>query len=220
MPDQTTVIAIDGPSASGKGTLARRLATYFDFAHLDTGLLYRAVGLAVLTAGASPDDAADAERAALHLDPATLSDLSDNPALRQDQVSIAASRVAAIPCVRAALLTFQKDFCAHPPSGKHGAVLDGRDIGTIIAPEARIKIFVTASIEARAGRRFRELQGRGDTTSHADILAAMTERDKRDEERTAAPAKPAADAFILDTTAMTADEALNAAIHYASNRLK
>lgn len=196
-------IAIDGPSASGKGTIARRLAAHLDYAYLDTGLLYRAVGMAVVRAGADPADAAAAEKAAASLDVTQL----DDPALRGDEASVAASKVAAIPAVRAALLKFQQDFCAKPPGGKAGAVLDGRDIGTVIAPDAKVKIYITASAEARAERRFKELQARGDNTNYAAVLKDMNERDARDMGRAAAPLKMAPNAVLLDTSAMTADEA-------------
>ena len=135
------IIAIDGPAASGKGTLARRLAAHFGYAHLDTGQLYRAVGLAVLAAGGDPEDAAAAARAAKTLRPEAL----ENPALRGDEAVVAASKVAAIPGVRAALLRFQRDFAQSPPDGAAGAVLDGRDIGTVVCPEAEVKLFVTAA---------------------------------------------------------------------------
>jgi len=197
------VIAIDGPSASGKGTLARKIAARLGFAHLDTGLLYRAVGMAVLQAGGDPNDAAAAENAALTLDVTQLND----PALREDNAAVAASKVAAIPAVRAALLKLQQNFCSHPPEGKAGAVLDGRDIGTVIAPDAKVKIYVTASAEARADRRFKELQGRGIDVTYAAVLKDMQERDARDASRSAAPLKAAPDAVEVDTTHMTAEEA-------------
>jgi cytidylate kinase len=197
------IIAIDGPSASGKGTIAKKLAEHFGFAHLDTGLLYRAVGLAVAASGGDPSDPERAEKAALALDAAQL----DNPALRDDAAAVAASKVAAIPAVRAALLKFQQDFCKNPPDHKPGAVLDGRDIGTVIAPHAPVKIYVTASVEARAERRFKELQGRNENVTYEDVLKDMQERDARDTSRSSAPLKPASDAVMLDTTAMNADEA-------------
>jgi cytidylate kinase len=209
------IIAIDGPSASGKGTVAKHLAAHFGFAHLDTGLLYRAVGLAVLRAGGDPGDPGAVTKAARALDPAALI-AADDPALREDATSSAASKVAAIPEVRTALLKFQQDFCAKPPNGKPGAVLDGRDIGTVIAPQAPVKIYVTASVEARAERRFKELQARGETVTYAGVLRDMQVRDARDAERAIAPAKPAADAVILDTTQMTADEAFAAALKIAN----
>ena len=209
------IIAIDGPSASGKGTIARKLAAHFDFAHLDTGLLYRAVGMAVVRAGGDPTDPKQAEAAALALDATKL----DDPALRGDEASVAASKVAAIPAVRAALLKFQKDFCATPPNGKRGAVLDGRDIGTVIASDAPVKIYVTASAEARAERRFKELQGRGDATTYDAVLKDMQERDARDQTRSAAPLKPAVDAIPLDTSALTAAEAFEKVLAITSQRI-
>jgi cytidylate kinase len=200
------IIAIDGPSASGKGTIAHKLAAHLGFAHLDTGLLYRATGMAVRRAGGDPSDAAWAEQAALALRPEDIN--PDDATLRSEQASVAASKAAAIPAVRAALLKFQQDFCLTPP----GVVLDGRDIGTVIAPHAQVKIFVTASAEARAERRFKELQSRGLPATYNDVLADMQARDKRDAERAVAPTKPAPDAVILDTTHLTASEALAAAL--------
>jgi CMP/dCMP kinase len=207
-PESPFIIAIDGPSASGKGTIAKKLAAALGFAHLDTGLLYRAVGMDVLRSGGDPSDVKLAGRAALRLDAAKLND----PALRGDEASVAASKVAAIPEVRAALLKFQKDFCTSPPDGKPGAVLDGRDIGTVIAPGAKVKIYVTASAEARAERRFKELQERNENVTYAAVLKDMQERDARDASRPVAPLKPAADAVMLDTTNMTAEEAFNQAL--------
>ena len=213
------VIALDGSSASGKGTIARKLASHFDFAHLDTGLLYRAVGLAVLTVGGNPTDCAAAEKAALAIDAAAIMELADKPALRSNQASVAASQVAVHPPVRAALLKFQQDFCTNPPFGKKGAVLDGRDIGTVIAPNAPVKIYVTASVETRAKRRFKELQKGGENANYDAILADMKERDARDAGRALAPAKPADDAVMLDTTNMTAAEAYAAALQIAEGKL-
>ena len=213
------IIAIDGPSASGKGTIARKLAAHLGFALLDTGLLYRAVGLAVLRAGGDPADAELAKNAALALDPAQAAHLADDAGLRSDEASVAASKVAAIPAVRAALLKFQKDFCILPPDGKKGAVLDGRDIGTVIAPDAKVKIFVTASPEARAERRYKELQGRGQNATYAAVLADMKERDARDAERSIAPTKPAPDAVMLDTTEINAEQAFAEAVRIASAKL-
>jgi cytidylate kinase len=201
------VIAIDGPAASGKGTLARRLGEAYGFRVLDTGLLYRAVGRAV----ADPADTAAAIRAALALDPRDLAD----PALREDAAAQAASRVSAIPGVRAALLAFQRDFAATAP----GAVLDGRDIGTVICPDAPAKIFVTADVEARADRRWKELLARGAAPIYAAVLADLRQRDERDRRRSVAPMVPAGDAFLLDTTAMTADEAYDASLAYVSSRI-
>jgi len=213
------IIAVDGPSASGKGTVARKLATHFGFAYLDTGLLYRATGLAVVRAKGDPADPATAEKAARALDAARIAAALDEPELRSDTASVAASKVGALPGVRTALLKFQQDFCTRPPGKKPGAVLDGRDIGTIIAPDAIVKIYVTASPEARAQRRFKELQGRGENATYAAVLADMKERDARDASRPIAPTKPASDAVILDTSEMTADEVFRVALGIASGKL-
>ena len=177
------IIALDGPSAAGKGTLARRLAAHYGLAHLDTGSLYRAVGGRVLRAGGDPADAAHAVAAA-----AALSEADRMAAdLRSEAVSQAASKVAAIPEVRARLLDFQRNFAHHPPDGRAGAILDGRDIGTVICPDADVKLFVTASLEARAEQRFRELQAAGAAPIKRAVLEEMTLRDRRDSERQAAP---------------------------------
>ena len=198
------LIAIDGPAASGKGTLAKRLAAHFRLPHLDTGLLYRAVGWAAAHTSPTPAEAAAALQAA---------DL-DNPALRTDEAGQAGSKVAAIPEVRDKLLKFQKEF-AHQPSG---AVLDGRDIGTVICPGAPVKLFVTASLEARVERRYRELRERGADTIKPRVLAEMAERDRRDSERAAAPLKAAPDAYHLDTSDMDADAAFAAALAFISSK--
>ncbi len=197
------IIAIDGPAASGKGTLGKRLAAHYGFAHLDTGLIYRAVGKALLDIGRL-DDRQAAIAAAQALDPSRF----DEAALKADAVGNAASVIAVIPEVRAALLTFQREFAARQP----GAVLDGRDIGTVIAPQAEVKIFVTASAEERARRRFRELQGRGENPDEAVILRDILQRDERDASRTVAPFKPAADAHLLDTTHLDIDASIRAAV--------
>jgi cytidylate kinase len=198
------IIAIDGPAASGKGTLGKRLAEHYGLRHLDTGLIYRAVAHAVLNAGVALDDRAAAIAAAENLDPAQL----DNPALKTDAVGNSASIVSAIPEVREALLAFQRDFAACPP----GAVLDGRDIGTVIAPHAEVKIFLTASAEERARRRVREHRARGLSADEATILADIKSRDERDANRPVAPFKPASDAHLLDTTALDIDAAFRAAV--------
>jgi cytidylate kinase len=198
------IIAIDGPAASGKGTLGKQLAAHYGLRHLDTGLLYRAVAKAVLDAGLPPSDTAAAVTAAKSLDPARF----DAAALKSHAVGEAASVVSAIPEVRAALLAFQRDFAGKPP----GAVLDGRDIGTVICPDAEVKIFVTASPEVRARRRFKEYQAAGRGIDEAKVLADIAERDKRDMGRAAAPLKQASDAYLLDTTNMDISTAIRAAI--------
>jgi cytidylate kinase len=198
------IIAIDGPAASGKGTLGKQLAAHYGLRHLDTGLLYRAVAKAVLDAGLPPSDTAAAVTAAKSLDPARF----DAAALKSHAVGEAASVVSAIPEVRAALLAFQRDFAGKPP----GAVLDGRDIGTVICPDAEVKIFVTASPEVRARRRFKEYQAAGRGIDEAKVLADIAERDKRDMGRAAAPLKQASDAHLLDTTNMDISTAIRAAI--------
>ncbi len=204
------IIAVDGPAASGKGTLARRLAEHYGLAHLDTGRIYRAVGLAVLRAGGDPADAASAEAAARALDPAAL----DDPAIAGDEAAQAASKVAAIPAVREALLAFQRAFATHPPGGAAGAVLDGRDIGTVVCPGADCKFFVTASAEIRAERRHKELLNRGEASIYARVLQDLRERDARDSARNVAPLKPADDAIVLDTSDMDADAAFATAVRH------
>jgi cytidylate kinase len=198
------IIAIDGPAASGKGTIGKRLAAHYRLPHLDTGLLYRAVAKALLDAGHSLDDAARATEAAQAIDPATF----DEDALKGQGIGEGASVVSAIPEVRAALLALQKDF-AHAPAG---AVLDGRDIGTVIAPDADVKIFVTASSQERARRRAAEFRGRGLAVNEADILADILRRDERDSNRAAAPLLKAEDAHLLDTTTLGVEAAVAAAI--------
>jgi cytidylate kinase len=196
------VVAIDGPAASGKGTLARRLAKHFGLAHLDSGKLYRATAFLVLAAGGDPADPTTAAAAARRVDMTGLAD----PALLTEEVAQASSIVAAIPAVRAALLDRQRDFAAHPPAPFRGAVLDGRDIGTAVCPGATIKLFVTASPEARAERRLRELRERGTTVIYGDVLQDMKERDARDSGRRVAPLAAAPDAVTIDTTGLDADQ--------------
>ena len=198
------IIAIDGPAASGKGTLGKRLAAHYGLRHLDTGLIYRAVAKALIDAGRRPDDAAAAVAAAKALDPARF----DERALKTHAVGEAASVVSAIPEVRVALLAFQRDFAAQPP----GAVLDGRDIGTVICPDADVKIYVTATPEVRARRRAAEYQAQGRNIDEAAVLADIIKRDERDSQRAAAPLKQAPDAHLLDTTDMDISSAIRAAI--------
>ncbi|MFG1391395.1 (d)CMP kinase [Xanthobacter agilis] len=197
------IIAIDGPAASGKGTLARRLAAHYGLPHLDTGLLYRAVGAACLAAGGL-GDATAAARIAHDLDLTSL----DADALRTAEVGEAASVVAAVPEVRAALLDLQRRFAAQPG----GAVLDGRDIGTVICPDAGAKLFVTATSEVRAERRFKELSGRGDAVTYDEVLADIRKRDARDSHRAAAPLVQAPDSALLDTSTLGIAEAFAAAL--------
>jgi cytidylate kinase len=196
------VVAIDGPAASGKGTLARRLAERFGLAHLDTGKLYRATAFLVLETGGDPGDPDDATAAVQRVEPALLGD----PRLLGEAVAGASSVVAAVPAVRAALLAFQREFAAHPPPPARGAVLDGRDIGTAVCPDATVKLFVTASPEARAKRRLRELRQRGAAAIYDAVLQDMKERDARDSSRRVAPLAAAPDAIILDTTGFDADQ--------------
>jgi len=202
------IIAIDGPAASGKGTLARRLAEHFGLAHLDTGSLYRATALRVLDAGGDPADPGTAEAAAKSLDASAL----DSPRLRQPEVGAAASLVAAVPGVRAALLAFQRDFANHPPGDATGAVLDGRDIASVVLPDVDAKIFLTASAAARADRRHKELRQRGTESIRAAVLRELEERDSRDGSRDTAPMVQAPDALLLDTTNLDADAAFAAAV--------
>lgn len=191
-------VAIDGPAAAGKGTIARAVAAQFGFAHLDTGLLYRAVGRKTLK-GQEPVAAALALSA---------EDFADEDALRAPDVAQAASQVAAMPEVRSALVDFQRAFARR----QGGAVLDGRDIGTVICPEAEVKLFVTATDAVRAERRFAEMRGKGHAVTLEEVAADLAERDRRDAARATAPMTAAADSIILDTTAMSIEEALSAAI--------
>jgi cytidylate kinase len=209
------IVAVDGPAAAGKGTLARRLAEHLGFAHLDTGKLYRATALRTLAGGGDPADPVRAEAAAREV---VAGDLG-NPRLLDETVAQAASVVAAIPAVRAALLAFQRDFAAAPPGGAPGAVLDGRDIGTVVCPGAHAKIFVTAGIEARARRRVKELQDGGTEAIYEQVLQDMKKRDARDSQRRTAPLVPADDAFVLDTTALDAEAAFAAALDYVGRKL-
>ena len=201
------VIAIDGPAASGKGTLARRLAAHFGLPHLDTGLLYRATARALIDEGLPLDDEAAAVEAARGL---SLTDF-DEALLRGREMGEAASLMGAMPAVRAALIDLQRSFAARP----EGAVLDGRDIGTVICPLARVKIFVTATPETRAQRRALELAGRGEEVDYAAILEDVKKRDARDSERAAAPLKAAADAVTLDTSELDREQAFAAALAIA-----
>jgi cytidylate kinase len=205
------IIAIDGPAASGKGTLASRIAAHFGLAHLDTGLLYRAVARDVRRRGEALDDPAAAAAAAVRLDPATLAD----PALRDPSLSEAASIVARIPAVRAAILSYQRTFARRP----EGAVLDGRDIGTVVCPDADVKLYVTASAEVRAGRRHREQLDRGEAATFQAVLEDIRRRDERDAGRDVSPMRPAADAFLLDTSNLDIEAAFDTAVGVISRKI-
>lgn len=209
------IIAIDGPAASGKGTLARRLARHFGFAHLDTGKLYRAVALAVLETGGDPADPEGAANAARNLDIAHLAD----PRLLREDVARASSVVAAIPAVREALLELQRNFAHHPPAPTNGAVLDGRDIGTVVYPDASMKLFITASAESRAERRAKELRESGAEAIYGTVLQGMKERDARDSERRVAPLSAAPDAVTIDTTMLDADQVFERASNLIARML-
>jgi cytidylate kinase len=204
------VIAVDGPAASGKGTIARALARHFKLPHMDTGLLYRQVALNLWRWGGDPGNEFEALRACHELGVD-----HDDPELRSEPVSRIASAISAYPGVRAALLQRQQDFAAQ----RGGAVLDGRDIGTVIAPNADIKLFVTASAEVRAKRRMGELLARGMPSHFEDVLADIRARDHRDSHREVAPLKPAADAILLDTTELDVDAAIAEAIRLAKERV-
>jgi CMP/dCMP kinase len=204
------VIAVDGPAASGKGTIARALAKHLDLPHMDTGLLYRAVALTLWRWGGDPSSEFEALRACdqLGFDPA-------DKELRSEPVSKIASMISAYPSVRTALLKRQQDFATNPG----GAVLDGRDIGTIIVPDANLKLFVTATPEVRAERRLREILGRGMTAHYDDVLADIRARDARDSGRKVAPLKPAPDALMLDTSALDTEQAIEEALRLVGERL-
>ncbi|MEI8397206.1 MAG: (d)CMP kinase [Rhodospirillaceae bacterium] len=210
------IIAIDGPAASGKGTLSKRLAAHYGFDHLDTGSLYRAVGLMVVWAGGDPADPelARTASAALTADSAILC----HPDLRGDDAAQAASKVAAMPEVRAALLEFQRSFAVSPPGGR-GAVLDGRDIGTVVCPNAPAKLFITASVDIRAERRVKELRQAGLEAIVQTVLEDMKARDERDSRRAVAPLVPAIDAFVLDTSSLDADQAFDAAVTFIRSKI-
>ncbi len=209
------IIAIDGPAAAGKGTLAKRLAAHFDLAFLDTGRLYRAVGLAVRRAGGDPNNPEDAVAAAKALDPEHL----DTADLYTETVAEAASKVAAIGDVRAVLLAFQREFAQHPPGDKGGAVLDGRDIGSVVCPAADFKFFITAAPDKRAERRYKELQEAGVTSTYAAVLAEIEERDERDRTRKVSPLK-AVDARVVDTSEMPPDAVFEMAVaHIEASKL-
>jgi cytidylate kinase len=212
----SVVIAIDGTAACGKGTLARLLARHYGFAHLDSGALYRLVALGVIEANGAPADEADAVKAARVIAPARVID----PLIRSDVVGRAASQVAAIPAVRRELLAYQRQFAKHPPGDAAGAVIDGRDIGTVIVPAATAKLFVDARPEVRAHRRWLELQALGIARDERDVLAELNIRDAADRNRPISPLKQAVDAALLDTSDLGIDAAFAAALTLLDHKVK
>ena len=205
------LIAVDGPAAAGKGSLSLKLAEHFDFARLDTGLIYRAVAMKVLKTEGSNSKKDAVEIAQL----LSLNDMNTK-GLRNEEVGIMASKIAIIPEVRNILLRFQRNFAANPPNNKLGAVLDGRDIGTVVCPNANFKLFVTASPEVRAERRFKELQDRGEEAIRSAILRDIIDRDERDRRRLVSPLMPAQDAYILETSTLDLDAVFKIALNYIS----
>lgn len=206
------VIAIDGTSASGKGTLAKRLAAELGFAYLDTGKLYRYIGFSMLENGDNPENKEQAIDAAIKLKDALTPEALGNAALSSDEAGQAASKIAIIAEVRAIVLAYQRHFAQNPPNGAAGAVLDGRDIGTETCPDATIKLYIDADMEIRAKRRHKELQSKGNSVTYYAVLADMRERDARDSNREISPLKPAVDAIIFDTSEMSIDEVLETAL--------
>lgn len=213
------VIAVDGTAASGKGTLAKRLAKELGFAYLDTGKLYRYVGARLLARGIDPQDEAEAIAVAQGLNTTLKPEHLQDPALGSDENGQAASKVAALTGVRTALLDYQQNFAKTPPGGASGAILDGRDIGTVICPDADLKLYIDANLEIRAQRRFKELQSKGISVTYDAVLADMLERDKRDSSRATAPMKPADDAIVLDTSTMSADDVFDKVRSAVTDRL-
>ena len=206
-----TVIAIDGTFASGKGTLAKALAGHYGYHYLDTGKLYRATARDVLRAGGDPNNAAQATQYAKGVDASSL----DDPALKQSEIAAAASKLAVHKTVRAALYDFQRDFAAKAP----GAVLDGRDIGTVICPEAKVKLYIDAAPPERARRRHAELTGYGEDITLETVAMQLAERDARDAGRAEAPLKPAADAHLIDTTDMSVQQVMDMAVRIVEGSL-
>ena len=213
---QPVIIAVDGTAASGKGTLAKRLAAHFRFAHLDSGSLYRLTAFRVLRAGGEANNEEIAVAAACAVDPSDTGRYD----LRGDDIAQAASIVAAFPRVRAALLDYQRRFAAVPPEGASGVVIDGRDIGTVVCPQADAKLFVDAEPSVRARRRWLELRSAGADISEAAVLADIRARDARDRNRSVAPLKPASDAILLDTTGLAIDAAFAAALARVEPRIE
>jgi CMP/dCMP kinase len=213
------IIAVDGPSASGKGTIAARLAEELNLAHMDTGAIYRLVGQQMLVAGLDTNDKYSATTAAKALEKTFSPDMLRNDSLKSDEVGQAASQIAQWQGVRDALFKLQVSFAHNPPPGKDGTILDGRDIGTTIAPDADVKLYITAKMETRAERRRKELQSKGFDVTYEAILADMRVRDTRDQERKIVPAKAADDAIIVDTSDLNAYEAFNEALEIILSKL-
>lgn len=211
------IIAVDGPAGAGKGTLARTLAQKYNLAYLDTGLTYRATAYKMIEANISLQDLSSACATAENL---TLEDMDDHHDLRSEAIGNAASIISEYPEVRQAILHFQRTFALHPPAGYDGTILDGRDVGTVICPDADVKFFITASEEVRAKRRLKELQDRGIQSIYSQILQGIIERDQRDRSRIASPMKPAEDAIMIDTTDMTPQEMAILASRYIDQLLK
>jgi cytidylate kinase len=211
-PQHKMVIAVDGPAASGKGTLAKMMADRLGYAYLDTGTLYRAVALATLEMGGNPTKFSDVEPALEMIKRNLTPELLANPVLRRPEVSEASSKVAALQEVRRDLLEYQREFAKNPPGDVGGSVLDGRDIGTVVCPEADIKFFVTASPDERAHRRFKELKTRHPDLTPESVLQDITERDQRDSTRATAPTRAAPEAHVIDTTRLSPPEVLDEAI--------
>ena len=216
MSQRSIVIAVDGTAASGKGTLAKKLAQHYGFAHLDSGVLYRLTAFSVLEAKGDPRNETDALRGAQTIDFNLAGDLS----IRTDIIGQAASQVAAIPAVRAALLDFQREFLAHPPGGSPGAVMDGRDIGTVICPTATAKLYIDARPEIRARRRLAELKAMGIRRGEADLLKELNARDAADRSRPISPLVQAMDAALLDTSDLGIDAAFAAALALVSSKVE
>lgn len=210
-PGRKVVIAVDGPAASGKGTLARKIAERLGYAYLDTGTLYRAVAFATLEMAGDPTKIEDVKPAIDMIKRNLTQELLANAALRTPQVAAASSKVAALPQVRSNLLTYQRSFAENPPEGMGGAVLDGRDIGTVVCPQADVKFFITASAEERARRRFNELKKMHSSLTLEAVLADIEQRDLRDSTRADAPTKAAAEAYVIDTTNMTPEQVMEEA---------
>lgn len=221
---QYIIIAVDGPAASGKGTLARRLADQFHLFYLDTGAIYRAAAKYILDSGKNPDDPEAAVAAAIYVRDHLSWKMLDDPALRTDTVADATSRSCRFPAMRAILLETQRLYASHPPQGHahkpfQGSVLDGRDIGTVVCPDADLKLYITAATEIRAERRFKELTSKGIKTTYETVLQEMQDRDARDAGREAAPLKPAKDAIMIDTSTLDADAALAKATEIVRSKL-